>query len=451
MKLNLNTGFARTAVFLIALTLVLAGCHTAVQPDIGSTPATNDSITQLVFGAAQQIGGPASNAASPLLVQGQDGHLYMIWSQDDPQSAAAANVSGNTSGTSMGSSALRDVLMSISSNGGQTWSKPLQVNDKPAAIEADENPPKIAVASNGWIYSVWNFPNAKGDKMRGNAQFASFNGVGGFTPAQTLNDVKDVARFAALGISPDGTIFIPWIDRRVDNPAPRRIYHTRISASGKVLSTNVNIGGPACECCRLAMAFADGGKTVYIAYRENLNNIRDMVIQKSTDGGNTFGAPVVISNEGWYVESCPHSGPDIAVDAAGDVHVTWWTPGPKPEDAGIYYSVSQDGGQTFSPRKLIDAENGTGALRSYLSVGPGGNIYMAWSNIVPNADNTTQIFFRYLGSDGKTLSSVQQLSKSKGNADRPAVIVSNGKVYISWTETDGENSSAFLTMAPILK
>ncbi|RJQ08101.1 MAG: exo-alpha-sialidase [Dehalococcoidia bacterium] len=328
------------------------------------------------------------------------------------------------------------------------WSQPVKISDTPQKVEGDEGLPKIAVGQDGRIYAVWSVPNEKGDKMRANTRFSSGTPDGVFAPAVTLNPVKNTARFPALEVSPDGTVFVGWIDRRVDSPAPRRIYLTRIKSDGSTIGSDANVGGPSCECCRMTMAFADAGKTIHIAYRQNMANVRDMVVQTSHDGGVTFAEPVRISDDGWYSKGCPHSGPIIATDARGNLHAVWWTPTSDPAQAGIYYTVSTDGGRTFAPRLLIDLEKGTGVIHPYLGIGERGDVYIVWSNFT-GADASTQIFFRHLSTDGRTLGPVQQVSNAEGSASRPNLALSQDKLYVAWTETKENQSWVMLKTASL--
>ena len=135
--------------------------------------------------------------------------------------------------------------------------------------------------------------------------------------------MKDTARFPIIEFSPDGNPLVAWIDRRIDNPKPRQLYLMRIRADGNALTKNYPVGEGLCECCKLGIAFANGGKAIYMVDRQvDDKQIRNHVLRKSTDGGATFGAPVEISDDGWQVPSCPHSGPSIgAIAAAGFMSV----------------------------------------------------------------------------------------------------------------------------------
>ena len=223
---------------------------------------------------------------------------------------------------------MRNTLLAASIDGGKTWSWVKQVNRSVEAIQEEENGPKVAFGANNKAYVVWSIPGGKGDKTRANIRFAMEDEKGGFSPARTLNEVRDAARFPIIEVSPDGSVLLAWIDRRIDNPNPRQLYLMKLDSDGKELTKNYSVGKGLCECCKLGVAFADGGKTVYLVDRQvDDNQIRNHVLRKSIDGGKTFAAPVVISNDGWQVPSCPHSGPSIGRDysrvAARDMVHAW--------------------------------------------------------------------------------------------------------------------------------
>jgi hypothetical protein len=276
------------------------------------------------------------------------------------------------------------------------------------------------------------------------------DGHGGFTAARTLNDVPDTARFPTIETAPDGTLLVAWIDRRVDNPTPRQLYMMRLGKQGQVVATSYKAAEGLCECCRLGVAFADGGQTVYLVDRElRADNTRNHALRKSTDGGRTFGAPVEIFDDGWKVEECPHSGPTIGQDGRGHLHITWFTLGRSPEDAGVYYTVSTDGGRSFAPRRLVHRLTGPAILHTTLAVTPDGTVWFAWDNL--DGANKSQVFVRPLAPDGQTWGVVQQLSAAKQNAVRPALAVSASGVAVAWTELDGEASWVVLKTAPLRK
>ena len=344
-------------------------------------------------------------------------------------------------------SPMRNAFLAWSADAGKTWSSPRRVNSTVEAVQGEENGPKVAFNKDNKAYVVWSIPGEKGDKTRANIRFAMEDGNGGFTPAKTLNEIKDAGRFPIIEATPDGNFLVAWIDRRIDGPKPRQLYLMRLDSNGKALTKNYQVGEGLCECCKLGIAFADSGKTVYMVDREvDGQKIRNHVLRKSTDGGATFGMPVDISNDGWQVPSCPHSGPSIGRDSRGQLHVTWFTLGRSENEAGIYYSVSKDGGKSFAPRHLVHANTAPEILYNNLLVGDDDTVYLAWSNL--DGDKKSQIYLRTLAADG-TWSPIQQISAARGNAGRPVLALLKNQLHVSWTETDGETSRVVFRSATV--
>jgi hypothetical protein len=418
---------------------------------ISTQPRTTTS-KELVFGPLQALGNPEKNPSTPFLRYGPDGRrLYAVWSEDHdvlwPQEHKDSG-GHHRMGGDRAASPMRNAFFAWSDDAGKTWSRVKRVNSSVEAVQGEENGPKVAVGKDNKAYVVWSIPGEKGDKTRANIRFAMEDGKGGFISAQTLNEVQNAARFPIIELAPDGNLLIAWIDRRIDGPKPRQLYLMRMSAKGQALTSNYQVGEGLCECCKLGISFADGGKTVYMVDREvDANKIRNHVLRKSTDGGKSFSAPVEISNDGWQVPSCPHSGPSIGRDSRGRLHVSWFTLGRSEQEAGVYYSVSTDEGKSFAPRQLIHANTAPEILYNNLSVGEDDTVYLAWSNL--DANQKSQIYVRSLAADGRTWSPIQQVSSAQGNASRPSFALFKNQLHVAWTETEGENSRAVMRSATV--
>jgi hypothetical protein len=379
--------------------------------------------------------------------------LYAVWSEDhdvlQPDAHKKPEKHGQMSGR-RAPSPLRDISFAWSDDEGGSWSAARRVNSSIEAVQGEENGPKIAVGKDLRAYVVWSIPSAKGDKTRANIRFAMQQENGGFTPARTLNEINDAARFPVIEAAPDGTLLVAWIDRRVDNPKPRQLYLMRMSARGEPLTGNYKAGDGLCECCKLGISFAEGGKKVFIVDREvDGGKIRNHVLRKSTDGGKTFAPPVEISSDGWQVPSCPHSGPSIGRDSRGRLHVSWFTLGRSETEAGIYYSVSSDGGNSFAPRQLVHGNTAPEILYNNLVVGSDDTVYLAWTNL--DVKQKAQIYLRTLAGDGRTWGPIQQVSNARGNASRPVLALSASQLHVAWTETEGESSRALMRSAMVTR
>ena len=432
-----------SSLTLSIFSLVLYGCTSELID-----PATASRSASVEFAEEVRLGDSERNPSTPFLRYAPDGRLFAVWTEEHDKPWPNGRPTGHQHGGDRAASPLRNVMVAASIDSGKTWSAPRRVNSAVEAVQGEENGPKIAVGADKRAYIVWSIPGEKGDKTRANIRFAMDDGNGGFTPAQTLNEVKDAGRFPIIEMAPDGNLLIAWIDRRVDGPNPRQLYLMRLNPNGQALTKNYQVGEGLCECCKLGITFADGGKTIYMVDREvDGKKIRNHVLRKSTDGGATFNAPVEISNDGWQVPSCPHSGPSLGRDSRGQLHVSWFTLGRSEQEAGIYYSVSKDDGKSFTPRHLVHANSAPETLYNNLVVGDDDTVYLAWSNL--DGNNKAQIYFRTLAADGRTWSTIQQVSNAKGNASRPSLALRQHQLHIAWTEIDGEDSRVVMKGATV--
>ncbi|HWO40335.1 MAG TPA: sialidase family protein [Candidatus Eisenbacteria bacterium] len=433
------------SAFGLAACVPLLACSPVIRAADARRP-----VNELSFGPESTIGNGAANPATPFLRYAPDGRLFAVWTEDhdrvpaeEKHHAAHPRIAGK-----MAPSPMRDLYVASSSDGGKTWATPKQVNSEIEAVQGEENGPKLALSKASRAYVVWSIPSARGDKTRANIRSAMEDDRSGFTTAQTLNEVKDAARFPTIEATPRGDFLVAWIDRRFDNPEPRRLYLVRLGADGRPSTANYAVGDALCECCKLAIAMAGDGRAVYIVNRQvDRHTVRNHVLRKSMNGGASFGPPVEISDDGWQVPSCPHSGPSIGLDSRGWLHVAWFTLGRTEKEAGVYYSVSKDGGKSFAPRRLVHANTVPEILYVDLTVGDNDRVYLAWTNV--DGNGKAQVYMRTISADGRSWSPISQISNARGNASRPTLATNKDRLHIAWTETDGERSRAVLRSAEV--
>jgi hypothetical protein len=240
----------------------------------------------------------------------------------------------------------RGIAFARSTDGGVHWSQPVSV---PGAVGSNVNAwdPAVAVAPDGTVYVSFmlsrngdDFPVVDASSDHGQ----SFPQVSYLEPPVHKNwGDRD---FVAVG--PDGTVYVTW------DYGPERTSLTYICSSGG------------------SCAFATG----------DLN----AVIQKSTDGGRTWGRIVPI-NPGF-----PAGGGDSApmvVEPNGRIDVlyqgyritntTTYTMKP----AYSYFTYSTDHGSTWSKPVLVGRSGGTMSLAEWWIDGDiardaGGDLYASW-------------------------------------------------------------------------
>ena len=142
---------------------------------------------------------------------------------------------------------------------------------------------------------------------------------------------------------------------------------------------------------------------------------------------------------------CPRARipvPASARDTRGQLHVSWFTLGRSEKEAGIYYSVSRDGGKSFSPRQLVARPTPRRKCSTTTS----------WSVtttrfIWPGAISTPAKVHRFICArlrpmavSGARSSNQQQ----QGQRQPPDLALRNNQLHIAWTEIDSETHEWFL-------
>ena len=169
----------------------------------------------------------------------------------------------------------------------------------------------------------------------------------------------------------------------------------------------------------------DKDGTPVFAWRQVLDgNVRDhMVAKLSADAAQATATRV--SDDDWAINSCPHHGPSIAIDAAGDWHVVWFTKGKKRQ--GLYYARSLDAGKSFSePEKFGDDARAAGHPTL---IAAKGRLYRVWKEF---DGATTTIAMQMSRDNGKSWSAPRVVAQTLDASDHPELIAHNGAAYLSW-------------------
>jgi hypothetical protein len=160
---------------------------------------------------------------------------------------------------------------------------------------------------------------------------------------------------------------------------------------------------------------------VYLVWSENVmgdgEEPREIFFSMSIDGGNTFSEKENLSNNDTTSVS-----PAIAV-SQNEVHVVWSDLLPRE----ILYRRSLDGGQTFEIAKNLSS-NPSSSLQPNL-VSLRDRLYVTWSD---SSAGNLEIIFTRSENGGDTFDSVKRLSNNPGDSQFSRIAVFQNEVYIVW-------------------
>jgi hypothetical protein len=328
----------------------------------------------------------------------------------------------------------RNLWLQTSSDGGDSFDEGLRVNDGGEVASHAENTPLMVVRSMREFYVLWTAEDGHDHSSLRLA--ASTNWGRSFGKSIPVDPTGAASQsFYTLAVGPDGAVYAAWLDGRdrgQGKSGASALYVARSTNRGQSFEKSVRVALNVCPCCRPSIAFTDA-KTVHIGWRGVIDDdIRDILVGTSTDGGATFSAPTRVAEDNWRISGCPHSGPSLAT-MGGKLFAAWRTV--TGNRGRVYIASSGDNGAHFSAKVEADANlydaNHPQLLALENSI---GLAFQARESSDQNAWGKFDIHFRQIDQNG-SLSSPQRLGHAAGSATYPTILFERpDHLFVAWTE-----------------
>ncbi|MBL8062979.1 MAG: hypothetical protein JNK32_08180 [Anaerolineales bacterium] len=324
------------------------------------------------------------------------------------------------------------ILIASSTDGGKTFSGPVNASgDAPVHILPVE-PPALASFDEETVAIAWLEQN---EDFSGASVWMTLSIDGGKTfntPTQVSAEQGGEVVMIQILLDENGNPMLAWLnDGRL-----RFIRSTDAGISFKEIQT---IDSGACECCQPKLKMNDG--TLFIAYRglekqADGNDIRDILLSISNDGGDTFSPFTRISDEHWFLNACPIAGPSMVI-FENDIYVAWMdgrqAEPNQPYNGSIWFSVSQDDGQTFSPNLQVNPNPDVHQTLPSLAVDANGRIHLAWEY---HGTDSQTILYSVSEDKGRTFSAPRELAG--GFPRMPQLLtLPSGRIILGWQDNVG--------------
>jgi len=336
------------------------------------------------------------------------------------------------------------LTVSSSKDLGATFTEPVRLNPAgPEVSVSEENRPQIAVDAAGHVFVT--YTQAAPGRFNGLLMFSrSVDGGASFSvPRQVNDDTQPTGHaFASMGLSPDGKLYLVWIDGR-DRVEAEAAGETFIGSSlyaavstdqGASFSTNQSWVRGICQCCRLAMDFDRDHQPVLLWRHIFGDHIRDHALGRFESATGRFRFER-LTRDNWRIEGCPHRGPALALAENGESHAAWFTmTGDRPEL--LYGATGQDGAWRRAPMLVGQAA----AYPALLTQGDA--VYLVW---LEQEETQTRLLGMYSRNGGADWSEPREIQAVAGQADHPALLQNNGSVYVAWQSAAGFTMKPFET------
>jgi hypothetical protein len=311
--------------------------------------------------------------------------------------------------------------------------KPVRVNPEGLFVDSLHQPPGLALGPGDEIYVSWSSrkPVPEGGLFASDLRLSrSLDGGRTFEPPLRVNEDRPISHsFEGLGVAPDGTVILSWIDSR-DGASTAGTYLARITERGSRVERTLKLDeGETCVCCRVDVA-AGPGETIAVAWRKVFpGSIRDMVIGLSRDGARSFGPAALVHADRWKINACPHRGGSVAMDGRGRVYLAWYTETADGQPR-MLFAAGGDGLRFAAPLRL---NTSTGFIPDQvrLAADPAGRVVIVWEEATAVR---RRVLLRYSTDGGRTLGAPQALSQAIKAYAPDVALAPSGDFVVAWHE-----------------
>jgi hypothetical protein len=291
------------------------------------------------------------------------------------------------------------------------FSPDIQINYDPGNV-IDDFGPVIAVAPNGVIYVVWNTD----ENFQSIYISRSVDGGVTFSPAVRINDTvaypPSYAVFQPdIALDGDGNIYVVWHDYRAwidDNSwtSPIDIYLDKSTDGGLTWGADVlvSVGGSGSYPWHFQpnITIDPTNTFVYVTFTDYdryhpEGDYGDISIARSVDSGASFAPKMRIDDTPDSLLVVQEFS-SVAVDAAtGDVFVVFEDSRGTSKD--IYLALSSDSAQSFEPNVRVNVDTTRAQEEPSIRVGSSGNVYVVWKDWRDDPDPQSSPYLNhvYLG------------------------------------------------------
>lgn len=409
-KINISENFRSTCRFsLLIVTLLFTSCNQS-----SSIEMLNDSLSNSVL-----ISNKSSISEASFLTLDHEENPVITW------------VEGGLNGVFL--------YYATSLDSGRTFGIPIKIPTTKGLSSHDESMPKIAFKRNGDAVVVFQKRRPTPENqyagvllytqlLEGTRSWSNPRMLHSDTSSGIGRNFFDITRL------PDGEIGAIWLDGRNKYENGSSVYFAKTNTENG-FEAEIQIGEKTCQCCRTDI-YVDDKNNINVAYRDIIkDSIRDIVYTISKDLGKTFSLPVVISNDNWILNGCPHSGPVMAQTSLG-LDFFWFTRG---GGTGVFHTKREFKNQTFKPRAIINAQ----ARHPQATTLSNDEVAVVWDEYSEKSDsfyNRISLLIRSKTNKTKP----NYITPEFVNATYPVVLkLNNGNLLISWTQKEEGESQVF--------
>lgn len=361
---------------------------------------------------------PNKTYSMPGLGQTAKGALYMSWTEkDDSGLTAFCMAFSNDAGKSFGEKKIIATGYGIGNN-----------RLMRAKILAKKNGDLVAVFMNNPNATA---PAAGGRGSRGGQVSYSISKDGANTWSPAIGVDTDPSPnlmrgfFDATLLANDEIAVAYLKDVKNSTKHEERDLRIAITKNG-VFQDEKLLDAVVCDCCNISLLVDDKG-LLRVVYRDNNDNIRDFAQMISKDNGQTFSQPVIIQNDGWKINGCPHNGA-VAAKFGSSALFSWYS-GAETEK-GIRLTTAEG--------KNLEVLTDASAKNQSLIAGTGTQAVLLWEQPAAN-QGKTQLYYKHI--KGSKVSEAKAIEGTLAASNGTALVVGKQLLFAHELKQEGKKMS----------
>ncbi len=372
---NSSLSLKRHAFCLVTAYLLVVSALSVLSPSIDISRATYPFSPDIMVSDSNET----ADQLHPDVAISPNQTIYVIWedSRNDPNPESPPRYV--------------DIFISASYNMGRIFSRNVQITDNSETLAKSE--PSIAIDPEGTIYVAW-------WDHTGLYLQKSLDGVTFTEPVEVSTGISGTFKIAPSVCAPvAGKVYVAYsspndmagrIFVAISSDGGANFHSTRVDDGGADFRTNPDIG-------------ADQGGNVYVVWQDQRNGDSDIYFSRSTNGGISFSPNVRVNDDnGNSLQELP----SLALGKTGNIYVVWgdWRNG----GSDIFFSKSTDGGASFGDGLRNDNDIQVddyplSAMHDHpvVAIGDSERILVSWRD-TRNGLNDQDIYFTSSEDGGQT-------------------------------------------------
>ncbi len=212
-----------------------------------------------------------------------------------------------------------------------------------------------------------------------------------------------------------------------------------LGADGRIRDSQL-IDPLICDCCQTDIAMTGNGPLA--VYRDRSESeIRDIYASRWIDGKWSEGIPV--ANDGWQIAGCPVNGPSVGW--SHDLTTVAWFTGAD-EEPRVRVAFSDDDGRSFTPPVDLDADAPLGRV-AVLALDSRSSL-VAW--YATRGDHGASLIATRVSRNGEAGKPVEITTVDRSRLSGfPQLAAHNDSVVFAWTEVNEDDTQVASAIAPM--